>query len=185
MVFARWRIQALALAGILLATAWRRFSLRAAGRAGTCRGNEARAESAEARLQLPTDAAIEARARRNAAAAPPDGEPQVVKLHCDLGVELLVMLPTGELTMVPRTANEPDRQAIRRGRRSGDEEGSRGSRLRQVQDGFGAAVSVRLRVERRLLSAHALDPGVDVPGREGDARELGTRAVPSRPCRWW
>jgi hypothetical protein len=31
------------------------------------------------------------------------GEPQVVKLHCDLGVQLLVMLPTGELTLVPRS----------------------------------------------------------------------------------
>jgi hypothetical protein len=35
------------------------------------------------------------------------GESQVVKLHGDLGVQLLVMLPTGELTMVPRTATTP------------------------------------------------------------------------------
>ena len=30
-----------------------------------------------------------------------------MKLHCDLGLELLVMLPTGELTMVPRPQTSP------------------------------------------------------------------------------
>ena len=35
------------------------------------------------------------------------GEPQVVKLHSDLGVERLVMLPTGELALVPRSQTAP------------------------------------------------------------------------------
>jgi hypothetical protein len=63
--------------------------------------------SAESRLQLPTDAASKPGHGETLLMRTPDGKSQVVKLHCDLGIELLVMLPTGELTMVPRPQTSP------------------------------------------------------------------------------
>lgn len=60
-------------------------------------------KSAEAVLGLSSDASTKPGHGEKLLWRPPGKEPQVVKLHCDLGIELLVMRRTGELAMVPRS----------------------------------------------------------------------------------
>ncbi|MGD9633745.1 MAG: DUF1570 domain-containing protein [Pirellulales bacterium] len=64
-------------------------------------------DTSEARLRLPSNAVAKAGLGERLLLKSPDGKLQVVKLHCDLGVEQLVMLPTGELVMTPRSATTP------------------------------------------------------------------------------
>jgi len=60
-------------------------------------------DTAEERLRLPTDAVPKAGAGECLLLKTGESEPPVVKLHCDLGIQRLVMLPTGELVSVPRS----------------------------------------------------------------------------------
>jgi hypothetical protein len=60
-------------------------------------------DKSEQRLQLPSNAVVKAGAGERLLLKSDDGEPQIVKLHSDLGMERLVMLPTGELVMAPRS----------------------------------------------------------------------------------
>lgn len=63
--------------------------------------------SDEARLRLPSSAPAKPGHDQALFWRPADGQPQVVKLHVDLGIELLVMLPTGRLQLVPRGETSP------------------------------------------------------------------------------
>lgn len=60
-------------------------------------------DTSEERLHLPTGAAVKAGLGECLLLNSESSKSQVVKLHSDLGVERLVMLPTGELVMVPRS----------------------------------------------------------------------------------
>ncbi len=78
------------------------------GQPGDAPDEEAKAlaparDTAEARLHLPADVVAKSGLGERLLLNTGSGATQVVKLHCDLGVELLVMLPTGELTLVPRS----------------------------------------------------------------------------------
>lgn len=63
--------------------------------------------SAEARLRLSQDTESKPGHGETLLLRTGAGAPQVVKLHCDLGVQLLVMLPSGELEAVPRSQTSP------------------------------------------------------------------------------
>ncbi len=64
-------------------------------------------KSGEERLQLPSGVQSKSGHGARLLLRRATGESQVVKLHSDFGIQLLVMLPTGELTMVPRTMTSP------------------------------------------------------------------------------
>lgn len=64
-------------------------------------------DTSEQRLQLPIGAVPKAGAGGRLLLKSGSGDSQIVKLHCDLGVQRLVMLPTGELVSVPRNQTAP------------------------------------------------------------------------------
>jgi Protein of unknown function (DUF1570) len=61
----------------------------------------------EAKLQIPAGTEAKPGHGTTLELRLPSGKSQVVRLHADLGVELLVMLPTGELALVPRNQTTP------------------------------------------------------------------------------
>lgn len=64
-------------------------------------------DTSEARLRLPSNAVVRSGLGQQLWLNAGDGKPQVVRLHCDLGMQRLVMLPTGELVMTTRSETAP------------------------------------------------------------------------------